>query len=313
MWGRFEVIRREKLVAIAVVLVFIASIAYVIYTNYIISYIKTSSMEPTYNRGDLVIIRRVDPEDISIGDTIVYRSPVEPILILHRVVAIKIVNGTRYFLTKGDNPRTNPYVDPWGWISEDRVVGVLVARVPYLGMVFLLFDELGARFLLFLLGVLLILFFATGADTKTISIAPLLQYVRGRRIATAYIFCILILVLFLCTTRFFGQNVWSVNTVSKAIHVSDQGDYYLVVKLNVTSKINYMESVNRIEIHVILNGEEIGFGVWKISYPFYGTKIVSVGILLSRALGNTQNISISAYVTVYDYMTGAYRKCSCQL
>jgi signal peptidase I len=66
------------------------------------------SMEPTFNREDLVIARH--SSGIHIGDVIVYRIPdgaAKGKLIVHRVVS---GDGTHGFTTKGDN---NPSVDPF--------------------------------------------------------------------------------------------------------------------------------------------------------------------------------------------------------
>ncbi|GEM_PF-5036945 len=296
-WGK-------KLSVFLVLVAILGLFAYLVHSTYMISYIKTSSMEPTYNRGDLVIIRRVDPREISIGDVIVFRSPEENVLILHRVVAIRESDGKRYFLTKGDNPSTNPYVDPWGWVDEDRVVGVLVARIPYVGFIFLMFDELGARFLLVLVGILLVLVYAMESAGKAINLSPLFNYVRSKRVLLVYVVFFLLAISQLYIARLAGKNFWSVSILSKDLSKTVRNEYYVVLKLNVTSKINGMESIQKIEIYVKIGEEVLGFGVWKIAYPFYGIKIVSIAILLSRPIVNMQNTNIVMRISVYDYARG---------
>lgn len=139
---------------VAIVIICIALIGIFLYMRclYIISYVESESMEPTYCKGDIVIIKKVPPSQISIGDVIVFKEPPPGNkLILHRVAYIEEKDGKLYFVTKGDN---NPNIDRWVWVPEDYVLGKLVGRVPYLGYFFLSLDEPGAR-LMFILIVIL--------------------------------------------------------------------------------------------------------------------------------------------------------------
>lgn len=74
----------------------------------------SGSMEPVMYRGDVVLLRGVDPKDVHVGDVIVYDAPMYAYPIIHRVREIKTVeiNGKleRCFVTWGDN---NPAPD-WG-------------------------------------------------------------------------------------------------------------------------------------------------------------------------------------------------------
>jgi signal peptidase I len=87
---------------------------------------KTGSMRPTINPGDLVLAERVRPADIRAGDVISFREPIgSQAPYTHRVV--RVVDGADgpEFTTKGD---ANPTADMWtvryaaaGW----RVVHVV--------------------------------------------------------------------------------------------------------------------------------------------------------------------------------------------
>lgn len=85
-----------------------------------------------FNTGDIMILYGKEPEDIKIGDVIVYQST-RPDPIIHRVVDIDKEEGQYHFQTKGDhNPGSN--TDELD-ISEKQVIGNAVIRIPLLGWV----------------------------------------------------------------------------------------------------------------------------------------------------------------------------------
>jgi len=96
--------------------------------------VLTSSMNPSYPAGTLVIVRPTDTQQIHIGDVITYqiRSD-EPAVITHRV--IQIVEPTKVgdevkFITKGDaNTLPDPEVKPI------QVRGVVWYAVPFIGWI----------------------------------------------------------------------------------------------------------------------------------------------------------------------------------
>jgi len=92
--------------------------------------VPSTSMVPTLNVGDIVIVKGVDPSTITVGTIIIYHSG--SIDIIHRVIGIVKEGNMLYFQTKGDH---NPGPDPWGPIPEGSVKGVLVGKIPYLGYV----------------------------------------------------------------------------------------------------------------------------------------------------------------------------------
>ena len=72
--------------------------------------VPSTSMVPTLNIGDIVIVKGVDPGTITVGTVIIFRSPSGSIDIIHRVIGITEVEGKLYFQTKGDH---NTVADPW--------------------------------------------------------------------------------------------------------------------------------------------------------------------------------------------------------
>ena len=92
-----------------------------------------------FNKGDILFIVGVKPENIKIGDVIIFNT-VTTNPVIHRVVKIKQDNGTYVFSTIGDNN--------WGQlpfekeISQNQVVGKAVFKIaPYFGWVKLIFYE----------------------------------------------------------------------------------------------------------------------------------------------------------------------------
>ncbi len=92
-----------------------------------------------FSKGDILFITGVKPENIRIGDVIIFegdrQSP-----IIHRVMNITQTDGAYFFSTMGDN--NNGQLSFENNISEDKVMGRAVFRiVPYIGWAKLVFFE----------------------------------------------------------------------------------------------------------------------------------------------------------------------------
>lgn len=94
--------------------------------------VLTDSMSPTFNSGDLIIIKRTQPDTLQVGDIITFHTIIqnEYVLNTHRIVEIHD-NGIRSYVTKGDN---NAIQDQSVVIGSD-IVGKYVGRLPYVGHV----------------------------------------------------------------------------------------------------------------------------------------------------------------------------------
>jgi signal peptidase I len=105
----------------------------------------------TLSIGDIIIIQGVNPKDINTNypnsDIIVFHSPYDyNMLIVHRIISTVVVNGTTYYLTKGDG-NGNPWPqkptsgqDPWDFsnppgVPSSYIVGKVVMRIPWFGWV----------------------------------------------------------------------------------------------------------------------------------------------------------------------------------
>lgn len=84
------------------------------------------SMTPTFELGDLVIVQRVEPADIVVGDVVQFQKGSTDVI--HRVVEIRTERGALVFVTQGDG--NNVADDP---ISSSRIRGRVVTVIPKLG------------------------------------------------------------------------------------------------------------------------------------------------------------------------------------
>jgi len=91
------------------------------------SVIMSGSMEPTIPVGSVVIVKKVNPEDVKVGDIIAFKTGESRTV--HRVVEKIVEDGSFYFKTKGD---ANEKPDPWIVKPED-ICGALMLTIPYYG------------------------------------------------------------------------------------------------------------------------------------------------------------------------------------
>ena len=92
--------------------------------------VGSGSMRPAMDVGDVLIVSEVQPDSIEPGDVIQFRTPGE-FTMIHRVVEIIEIEGTRFFITKGDaNDKPDP--DP---VIPGNVVGKAVFTIPKIGWV----------------------------------------------------------------------------------------------------------------------------------------------------------------------------------
>lgn len=93
--------------------------------------VLSSSMEPTFKAGSTVVIRPVDPGDLSVGDVITFQAaPGVKELITHRILEVQPTTPIS-FITKGDN-NGGPDLEP---VPAGAVRGQVWFDVPYVGYV----------------------------------------------------------------------------------------------------------------------------------------------------------------------------------
>lgn len=107
--------------------------------------VKSDSMVPTFQTGDLIIIKTCDPKKLKEGDIVTFYTIInnEFALNTHRITQIQEIGGMRSFVTKGDNnaiPDTHV-------IAEGDIVGRYVGAIPVLGKL-MMFLKTGPGFFL---------------------------------------------------------------------------------------------------------------------------------------------------------------------
>jgi signal peptidase I len=92
--------------------------------------VRSGSMTPTIDTGDLVITRSIPPTEARTGDIVIFRDPEgSGRLISHRVRAIREHQGRSYFVTRGD---ANNAFERWS-VLDSGSIGQVVYRLPKLG------------------------------------------------------------------------------------------------------------------------------------------------------------------------------------
>ena len=99
--------------------------------------VESESMLPTLEVGHLLVLQARAPEEIKVGDIIVFNEGYHTKPIVHRIVEIQNVTGELHYYTLGDN---NDLRDPGYRVHED-IIGVVVLAVPYIGHVTLFLHE----------------------------------------------------------------------------------------------------------------------------------------------------------------------------
>ena len=93
-----------------------------------------------FNKGDIMVLKGVEPKDIKTADVVVYENPAYRNPIIHRIVEINQEDGKYYFIAKGDN-NFSPDNYP---VTEKQIerTGKAVIRIPLLGWIKIWFVSL---------------------------------------------------------------------------------------------------------------------------------------------------------------------------
>lgn len=99
------------------------------YFKYYAIAIASNSMYPTFERGSVAIIRKIEDNynDLEVGDIIAYHY--ENRIIAHRIAKITKVDDTRYFYTKGD---ANESIDNY-MVRQEMIMGTIDIYIPFIG------------------------------------------------------------------------------------------------------------------------------------------------------------------------------------
>lgn len=96
--------------------------------------VKSNSMAPTFNAGDMIFIKKCDTSKLTEGDIICFHTIIENEYSLntHRIQKIDEANGVRSYTTIGDN---NNGVSDSHIISDGDIVGKYIGHLPKVGRV----------------------------------------------------------------------------------------------------------------------------------------------------------------------------------
>ena len=109
--------------------------------------VVSGSMEPAFYRGDIVLVQKADffgvhefnPDDVQVGDVVVYDAKWFDQPVIHRIIRIAEINGTTMYVIKGDNNDSpDPYYATSDQIKEKVVTFgdnlVVIPKIGYLSL-----------------------------------------------------------------------------------------------------------------------------------------------------------------------------------
>lgn len=153
---------------VLVILGFFQGLKWSLKTDYPVLAVVSTSMVPTLNVGDLLIVQGTTAKDINAnygtGDIVIFKDKNDPnYRIVHRAVSKELKSDGWWITTHGDN---NPPYDET--FNETQLIGKVILRIPYLGNLSLLTQSEGSIYLFFMMAIVLIIillmFWNTGSD-----------------------------------------------------------------------------------------------------------------------------------------------------
>lgn len=128
--------------------------------------VASGSMEPKYNVGDVLIAKKVNPEEIKVGDAISYlgkKGNFNGMIITHEVIEVEKDSAGQYiYHTKG---LTNIVEDPV--VNYDQVYGKIVHKATILSFIYAV---VGTKYGIFLF-IVIPLFYIIGSELLSFMLA----------------------------------------------------------------------------------------------------------------------------------------------
>ncbi len=90
--------------------------------------VLSGSMEREIKKGDLIITKEINPEELEIGKIIAFRDAAGTVT-THRIIDIVVKDGETFFITKGDNNSTQDR----NLVGLKDVEGIYLFRIPGIG------------------------------------------------------------------------------------------------------------------------------------------------------------------------------------
>lgn len=128
--------------------------------------VATGSMIPTYQIGDVLIVKEVNPDELKEGDPVSYLGKSGSFagkIVTHRIIKIEETENGKVFHTKGDN---NDSEDPL--IKGDQIYGKVIYKCKIISMLTKLMNNLTAFYVIVFipLGILIFLQIKDRLDEK---------------------------------------------------------------------------------------------------------------------------------------------------
>lgn len=98
--------------------------------------VLSGSMETEIYKGDLAIVKKINPDELKENDIIAFRDD-DNYVVTHRIVEIVTTNGKKEFVTKGDNNN----IEDDGTVSLDKVEGKYINKISGFGNVLLVMQK----------------------------------------------------------------------------------------------------------------------------------------------------------------------------
>lgn len=110
--------------------------------------VVSDSMTPTIPVMSLIIVEKVEPKNLMLGDIITFETNIdnndEKEIVTHRLVEKRIHDDERIYRTKAE---TTDLWDRWE-ITDANIYGRVVATIPYLGYVVVFLNKFAIPMLL---------------------------------------------------------------------------------------------------------------------------------------------------------------------
>lgn len=124
---------------IAAVLIVLIALVSGLFPYYMIG-IGSTSMAPTVNKGDAVILHKVSKKgQIKKGDIVAYVKDdgTETVTVVHRVTEVTKSNGKEVYVTKGDANKSEDV----NVVTPTQVKGIVKARIPWIAYPTIFFND----------------------------------------------------------------------------------------------------------------------------------------------------------------------------
>ncbi len=126
---------------VGVILIILIALVSGLFPLYMIG-IGSTSMAPTINKGDAVILKKTSKNNtIKKGDIIAFtrsEKDSKAITVVHRVSEVSKAKGKRVYITKGDANKS----DDTNYVTDTQVKGVVKLRIPLIAYPTIFFNDL---------------------------------------------------------------------------------------------------------------------------------------------------------------------------